>query len=145
MKGGNIMPQAFLFGRILVGCYYLQAAFHHFTDVSHLSRAAAAHGVPAPEVAIIGAGVLLLVAGLSFLLGAFPRLGVAAIVLFLVPVTLIMHPFWADRVPAQQQADLINFTKNVGLLGSALMFLAVPRPWPYSVERRWRLPVRAPV
>ena len=139
------MAQAFLLGRILVGCYYLQAAYHHFTAVGHLSRAAAAHGVPAPEVAIIGGGVLLLVAGLSFLLGVFPRLGVGAIVLFLVPVTLIMHPFWADRNVAQQQADLINFTKNVGLLGSSLMFLAVPRPWPYSLERRLRLPVRAPV
>jgi uncharacterized membrane protein YphA (DoxX/SURF4 family) len=139
------MAQAFLLGRILVGCYYLQAAYHHFTAVGHLSRAAAAHGVPAPEVAIIGGGVLLLVAGLSFLLGVFPRLGVGAIVLFLVPVTLIMHPFWADRNVAQQQADLINFTKNIGLLGSSLMFLAVPRPWPYSLERRLRLPVRAPV
>ncbi len=65
--------------------------------------------------------------------------------LFLVPVTVIMHPFWADRNVAQQQADLINFTKNIGLLGSSLMFLAVPRPWPYSLERRLRLPVRAPV
>ena len=139
------MAQAFLLGRILVGCYYLQAAYHHFTAVGHLSRAAAAHGVPAPEVAIIGGGVILLVAGLSFLLGVFPRLGVGAIVLFLVPVTLIMHPFWADRNVAQQQADLINFTKNIGLLGSSLMFLAVPRPWPYSLERRLRLPVRAPV
>ena len=139
------MAQAFLLGRVLVGCYYIQSAFHHFTALGHLSRAAAAHGVPAPEVAVIGAGVLLLVAGLSFLLGVFPRLGVAAVVLFLVPVTVIMHPFWADRNVAQQQADLINFTKNIGLLGSSLMFLAVPRPWPYSLERRLRLPVRAPV
>src|SRR6188768_1787931 len=70
------MAQAFLIGRILVGCYYLQGAYHHFTGIGQLSRAAAAHGVPAPEVAVIGAGVLLLVAGLSFLLGVFPRLGV---------------------------------------------------------------------
>ena len=69
----------------------------------------------------------------------------AALVLFLVPVTLIMHAFWADHDPVQQQNNLINFTKNIGLLGSSLMFLAVPRPWPYSVERRLRLPVRAPV
>ena len=139
------MAQAFLIGRILVGCYYLQSAYHHFTGIGQLSRAAAAHGVPAPEVAVIGAGVLLLVAGLSFLLGVFPRLGVGAIVLFLVPVTLIMHAFWADRNPMQRQSDLINFSKNVGLLGSSLMFLAVPRPWPYSLERRLRLPIRAHV
>ena len=139
------MARAFLVGRILVGCYYLQSAFHHFTQVGHLSRAAAAHGVPAPEVGVIVGGLLLLVAGLSFLLGLFPRIGVAALVLFLVPVTLIMHAFWADHDPVQQQNNIINFTKNIGLLGSSLMFLAVPRPWPYSVERRLRLPVRAPV
>jgi putative oxidoreductase len=139
------MAQAFLVGRILVGLYYLQGAYHHFTGVGQLARAAAAHGVPAPEAAVIGAGLLLLVAGLSFLLGVFPRLGVGAIVLFLVPVTLIMHAFWADHDPMRRQSDLINFTKNVALLGSSLMFLAVPRPWPYSLERRLRLPVRAPV
>jgi putative oxidoreductase len=139
------MAQAFLIGRILVGLYYLQGAFHHFTEVGRMSHAAAAHGVPAPEVAVIFAGLLLLVAGLSFLLGVFPRVGVTALILFLVPVTLIMHAFWADRDPMQRQNDMINFTKNVALLGSTLMFLAVPRPWPYSLERRLRLPVRAPV
>ena len=139
------MARAFLIGRVLVGGYYLQSAFHHFTQVGHRARAAAAHGVPAPEVAVIGAGLLLLVAGLSFLLGLFPRIGVAAVVLFLVPVTLIMHAFWADHSLTQQQNDIINFTKNIALLGSSLMFLAVPRPWPYSIERRLRLPVRAPV
>ena len=139
------MAQAFLLGRILVGCYYLQAAYHHFAGVGQMSRYVAAHGVPAPEAAVIVAGLLLLVAGVTFLFGVFPRVGVAAIVLFLLPVTLIMHAFWADRDPAQRQADMINFTKNIALLGSSLMFLAVPRPWPYSVERRWRVPVRAPV
>jgi putative oxidoreductase len=139
------MAQAFLVGRILVGCYYLQAAFHHFTSAGQLAHYTAARGVPAPEAAVIVAGLLLLIAGVSFLTGLYPWLGVAAIVAFLVPVTLIMHAFWADRDPAQRQSDIINFTKNIGLLGSSLMFLAVPRPWPYSVERRLRLPVRAPV
>jgi len=139
------MARAFLVGRILVGCFYLQSAFVHFTQVGPLSRAAAGHGVPTPELAVIVGGLLLLAAGLSFLLGLFPRLGVAAVVLFLVPVTLIMHAFWADRDPVQQQTNVINFTRNIGLLGSSLMFLAVPRPWPCSVERRLRLPVRAPV
>jgi len=138
------MARAFLVGRILVGCYYLQSAFHHFTSAGQMARAAAAHGVPAPEVAVIAGGVLLLIGGLSLLLGVYPQLGVASLVLFLVPVTLIMHPFWADHASMQRQNDLINFGKNIGLLGSSLMFLAVPRPWPYSLERRLRLPVRAP-
>jgi len=139
------MAQAFLVGRILVGGYYLMGALHHFTNTAQMARFAGMHGVPAPELAVLVAGVLLLVGGLSLLLGAFPRIGVAAIVLFLVPVTLTMHAFWTDSDPMMRQADIINFTKNIGLLGSTLMFLAVPRPWPYSVERRLHLPVRAPV
>jgi uncharacterized membrane protein YphA (DoxX/SURF4 family) len=137
------MARAFLVGRVLAGGYYLMGAFHHFSNTHQMARASAAHGVPSPTLAVLLAGVLLLVAGLSLLLGVFPRIGVGALVLFLVPVTLVMHAFWADRNPMTRMDDLINFTKNVGLLGSSLMFLAVPRPWPYSVERHLRLPVRA--
>jgi uncharacterized membrane protein YphA (DoxX/SURF4 family) len=139
------MAQAFLVGRILVGGYYLVGAFHHFTDTAALARYAAMHGVPAPEAAVIFAGVLLAIAGISLLLGFYPSVGVASLVLFLVPVTVMMHPFWADRDPGMQQMDMVNFAKNIGLLGSSLMFLAIPRPWPYSVERHVRVPVRATV
>ena len=138
------MAQAFLVGRILVGGYYLFSAFHHFTDTHALAAHAASRGVPMPVVAVILAGVLLAIAGVTFLLGALPRLGVAALVLFLLPVTFIMHPFWNDHAAAARMSDMINFTKNVALLGSSLMFLAIPEPWPYSVGRRTRLGIRVP-
>jgi len=137
------MAQAFLVGRIVVGLFWLYNAFQHFTLVGPLSRAAAAHGVPAPELFVVCGGVLLLVGGLSFVLGLFPRIGMAAVVMFLLPVTLIMHAFWADHSAAARSMNLINFGKNLALLGSTLMFAAIPRPWPYSLERRLRLPVRA--
>ena len=133
------MAQAFLLGRVIVGAYYLMGAYHHFVDVHMLARAAAGHGVPAPEVAVLFAGLLLAIAGVTLLLGAFPRVGVVALVLFLLPVSFFMHPFWADKNPSARMADMINFTKNMALLGSALMFLAVPEPWPYSVGSRLRL------
>ena len=137
------MAQAFLVGRIVVGCYYLYSAFKHLTNVSSMAAYAGSHGVPAPELAIVGAGLLLAVAGVTLLLGLFPGIGVGALVLFFVPVTLIMHAFWAESDPAQRTAQLIHFTKNLALLGSSVMFLAIPRPWPYSLERRLHLPIRA--
>jgi uncharacterized membrane protein YphA (DoxX/SURF4 family) len=139
------MAGAFLTGRILAGGYFLLGAFNHFTNTREMANYAALRGVPAPTVAVLVAGVLLLVGGLSLVLGAFPRLGVAALVVFLVPVTLVMHAFWADRDPAMRMVDIVNFGKNVALLGTVLMLSAVPHPWPYSVERRMRLPARAPV
>jgi putative oxidoreductase len=139
------MEEIFLAGRILVGGYYLFSALHHFTAMGTLARYAGAAGVPMPQVAVVVAGLLLLCAGLSFILGIYPDLGIAALVLFLVPVTVMMHAFWSDTDPMIRQMNVVNFTKNIALLGSGLMFAVVPRPWPYSLERRTHLPVKVPV
>jgi uncharacterized membrane protein YphA (DoxX/SURF4 family) len=128
------MAVAFLVGRILVGVFYLLSAWNHFAHHAMMVPYVAARGVPAPGAAVVLAGILLAIAGVTFLLGVLPRVGVAAVVLFFVPVTLIMHAFWADADPAQRLADFGRFMANMGLLGSSLMFLGVPRPWPYSVE-----------
>ena len=54
---------------------------------------------------------------MTLILGIYPDVGIAALVLFLVPVTVVMHAFWADRDPAMRQIDLVNFGKNVGAPG----------------------------
>jgi uncharacterized membrane protein YphA (DoxX/SURF4 family) len=138
------MAAAFLLGRLVLGAYYLFSAYHHFSDVGALAHHAAAHGVPMATAAIVASGVLLAIAGVTLLLGVMPRLGVAALVLFFLPVTFVMHAFWADTSAAARSADLVNFTKNMALLASSLMFLAIPEPWPYSIGRRTRLGVRVP-
>src|SRR5262249_41142259 len=102
---------------------------------SMATQYAAAKGVPAAELAVVVAGALILFGGASLLIGWRPDLGVAAIVLFLLPVTFAMHNFWAES-GAERLNDLINFTKNIGQMGGALMLVAIPRPWPYSVETR---------
>ncbi len=133
------MAEAFLIGRVILGAYYLFGAYHHFAEPHMLARAAAAHHVPAPMAAVLVAGLLLAIAGVTLLLGVLPRVGVLAVVLFMLPVTFFMHAFWTDTNPAARMADTINFTKNMALLGSSLMFLAIPRPWPYSVGGRFGL------
>ena len=134
--------ELFLLGRLMLGTYYLYSAAHHFTGLGMLSQYAAAKGVPMPVLAVLAGGVLLAIAGLCFVLGVAPRIGVTALVLFLVPVTLTMHPFWKEQGPARVM-DMVNFTKNLALLGSGLMFLAVPTPWPYSLGRH-RIEIMAP-
>ena len=49
------------------------------------------------------------------------------VALFLIPVTVIMHNFWALE-GMQRISEFHSFLGNFALLGSALMFLAVPRP-----------------
>ena len=122
----------FLIGRILVGGYYIFNGFNHFSKKDMMAGYAKSKGVPIPDITIPLTGLLLLLGGLSLLLGIYPYIGVALIVIFLVPVTFMMHNFWA--VPKEQKmADMVQFMKNIALIGSTLMFLAIPTPWPFSL------------
>lgn len=123
----------FLIGRIILGLYYISAGLNHFTKLEMSAGHAASKGVPAPKLAVLGSGALLVIGGVSMLIGFQPLIGIAAIVLFLVGVTPVMHDFWSYADPQARMNDMIHFTKNVGLLGSALMFLAIPRPWPFAL------------
>ncbi len=127
------MEVAFLIGRIILGVYYLFNAFNHFTRLEMLSGYAASKRVPAPKLATFLAGVLLLAGGLSILLGVYPVAGVVALAVFFIPVTFWMHDFWAVQDPMQKTMQMVNFTKNLALLGAALTLLAVPQPWPLSL------------
>jgi uncharacterized membrane protein YphA (DoxX/SURF4 family) len=129
------MKEVFLAGRLLFGGYLLFSGAHHFRSVTALSFAASAAGVPMATTAVLVAGVLLIIAGLSFLFGIYPRVGVLALALFLIPVTLFMHAFWREA-GLRRVIDVVNFSKNVGLLGAGLMLVAIPEPWPYSVLAR---------
>ena len=127
------MKTSFLIGRIVVGAYFLYNGIHHFTSRAMMAGFAASKGVPYPEIAVPAAGVLLLIAGLSFLLGWKPVAGIAAITVFLIPVSIFMHGFWKEA-GAARASDMIHFTKNMALLASTWMFAAIPRPWAASVE-----------
>jgi len=127
------MEIAFLIGRIIVGVYYLFNASNHFMRLEMMAGYAGSKGAPAPKLAVLVSGVLLLVGGLSIITGFQPLIGVIALVLFFVPVTFMMHNFWAVQDQMAKMSEMVNFTKNMALLGSALMFLAIPQPWPFSL------------
>jgi uncharacterized membrane protein YphA (DoxX/SURF4 family) len=128
------MNAAFLVGRIIVGGFYLFNAINHFTKLGVMSGYAASKGIPAAKVAVVVSGILLLIGALSLLTGYRPTIGIAAIVLFLVPVTLTMHAFWSVQDAAARMGEMINFSKNLALLGSTLMFLAIRQPWPFALR-----------
>jgi uncharacterized membrane protein YphA (DoxX/SURF4 family) len=66
--------------------------------------------------------------------GIKPKEGLAAIIGFLIPVTLTMHRFWDVEDPQQRMNEMINFSKNMALVGAALMMVQIGEPWPVSVD-----------
>jgi putative oxidoreductase len=127
------MPYLFLAGRVLYGGFFLLAGIDHFRRVDMMTPYAGAKGIPAPRLSVLGAGVLIILGGLSVLLGVRPSWGVLLLTVFLVPTSVRMHNYWAVADPAVRQQDLTNFKKNIALLGAAWMFLLIPEPWPLSL------------
>lgn len=62
------------------------------------------------------------IGGLFILLGFKVRFGSILLILFIVPVTLIMHPFWLMSDP-EKMIQMTMFMKNLSILGG-LMILA---------------------
>ncbi|MFY9527389.1 MAG: DoxX family membrane protein [Candidatus Acidiferrales bacterium] len=131
------MDALFLLGRILYGGFSVFNGITHFAKLSMIAQYAGSKKVPAPKLAVAGTGLLLLLGGLCVVLGAWPQWGLWLIVVFLVGVTPQIHNFWAVSDAMQRMGELINFTKNVALLGAALALLklAETQPWPFSVSR----------
>ena len=126
------MQYLFLAGRILYGGFFALAGLDHFRYVAMMTPYAAAKGVPAPKLAVLGSGMVIVAAGLSILLGYRPTWGVLLLTIFLIPVSFLMHNFWTATNPQAGQIDQVMFKKNMALLGAAWMFLLVPQPWPLS-------------
>jgi putative oxidoreductase len=120
-------------GRALFALIFIVAAFGHFSSetIAYARHA----GVPLANVAVPLSGVLSLIGGILVLLGYHARIGAWLIVLFLVPVTLTMHAFWAVPDPMMARMQQAMFLKNVSMLGGALL-LAYFGAGPISLDAR---------
>jgi uncharacterized membrane protein YphA (DoxX/SURF4 family) len=127
------MKAPFLLGRLIFGGFFLYNGINHFVNRKALAQYVANKKIPAPDVPVAATGTALTVGGASILAGVKPKLGALAIIGFLAGVSPLMHDFWSHEDPNQRQAEMINFAKNMALLGAALALLAVEEPWPASM------------
>ena len=120
-------------GRFFFALIFLLAGANHFNKQT--IGYAASQGVPLASVAVPLSGVVAIAGGLSILLGYHAKVGAWLIVLFLVPVSLMMHKFWTVTDPMMAQIQMILFMKNVSMLGGALLISQLGAG-PFSLDAR---------
>ena len=113
-RGGTVLA-----GRLLFALIFLMAAPNNFTKQG--IAYAASQGAPLASFGVPLVGVVSLVGGLSILVGYRAKIGAWLIVAFLLVVTPIMHRFWGLTNPMMAQVQMINFMKNLSMVGGALM------------------------
>jgi putative oxidoreductase len=90
----------------------------------------ASEGVPNPRFALFGAIGLLLLGGISVILGAWTRFGAIFLFVFLAAATYYFHDFWKFADAGQRQLQTIQFMKNLAIGGGLLSLMAFGGgPW----------------
>jgi len=123
----------YLAGRVLLGGFFIISGIRHFQHLPMMAGFTGSKGVPQPKLAVMVSGMMIILGGLSILLGVWPHLGIVLVSLFLLPVTLLMHQYWKHTDPMMRINDQVNFMKNVAILGASWMLLMMPQPWPTSL------------
>ena len=127
------MKAPFLIGRLIFGGFFLYNGINHFIQRESLAKYAAAKNVAAPELAVTVSGAALTLGGASIILGIKPKIGTATVAGFLAAVSPVMHDFWRTKDEGQKMSDMVNFSKNMALLGAVMAIMAIDEPWSASV------------
>jgi uncharacterized membrane protein YphA (DoxX/SURF4 family) len=118
------MDAVLLVGRILFAFMFVMSGFNHLAKAEAMAGYAAYKKVPAPKLANLLSGVLMLLGGLSIILGVYADLGALVLAILLVVMAVKMHDFWNAQGEAKQP-EMIGFLKNVSMAGGALFLFAI--------------------
>lgn len=123
-----------LTGRILLALIFLLSGFGKIGSFAGTAGYMASKGLPMVDVLLTATIVIEIGAALMLIAGWKARLGATLLLLWMIPVTLLFHNFWA--LPAdQQQLQMIMFMKNLGLMGG-MLYIITFGSGPLSLDKK---------
>lgn len=133
------MNWLFLVGRVAFASIFLTSGWNHLANSGMLAGYAQSKGVPAPRATVLVTGLMIVLGGLSILLGVRPQIGAVLIILFLLGTLVKMHNFWAITDANQRMIERIQWQKNLVMLGGALLIIYFtrldPGAWVWSLRQ----------
>lgn len=127
---------AALVGRVLLASIFIWSGIGKITGWKMAAGYMAMHNMPLVPFFLFMAIMVELGGGLAILTGFQGRLAALAVFLYLIPTTLIFHNFWAAP-PDAHMMQLINFMKNVAIMGGLLMMVRFGAG-EYSLDSLWK-------
>lgn len=130
----SVTAAAALVGRVLVALLFVLAGWQKIGGFEGVAGYIASKGLPMPQVLAAGTIVLELAGGLALMAGFKTRWVAALFFLWLIPTSVLFHPYWASD-PASMQNHFNHFFKNVSIMGAMAMLVAFG-PGAWSVDKR---------
>jgi len=114
-----------IIGRVLFALIFILSGINHFTKSQAMTGYAQFKKVPAAKAAVLLSGIVLLLGGISMVIGIYADLGALALAVALIVMALKMHDFWTQTDPQAKQTETIAFFKNLSMAGAALFLFAL--------------------
>jgi uncharacterized membrane protein YphA (DoxX/SURF4 family) len=112
-------------GRVLFALIFINSGIAHITKMQAMTGYAQFKKVPAPKLAVIVTGLMIIIGGLYIAFGVYADLGALLLAVFLVLTAFMMHNFWTITDAQAKQGEMINFFKNLSLAGAALIIFVM--------------------
>jgi putative oxidoreductase len=120
-----------LVGRILLSIIFIIAGYNKIGSFEETAGYMASKGLPFTEFLLVLTIIIELGGGLLILIGWQARWAAMVIILFLIPVTFIFHPFWAFT-GQEMTHHFHSFFKNLAIMGG-MVYIMVYGAGPLSL------------
>jgi len=125
-----------LLGRLLLCPIFLLSGTMKIIDWSKTVESMTQKGMAFVPEFLVAAIAVELLGGLCLLFGYKARYGAILLALYLIPVTIVFHPFWAAE-SAAREPQLQHFLKNLTIMGG-LCTIAAAGDGRYSLNTALR-------
>ena len=119
------MDLIIVIGRILFGGFFLMSGINHFTKLEAMTGYAKYKKLPAAKLGVLISGLMLVIGGITIILGYYADLGALLLAIFLVLAAFIFHNFWKETDATAKQNEMLGFMKDMALAGAALILFAL--------------------
>ena len=119
------MDLIIVIGRILFGGFFLMSGINHFTKLDAMTGYAKYKKLPAAKLGVLISGLMLVIGGITIILGYYADLGALLLAIFLVLAAVIFHNFWKETDATAKQNEMLGFMKDIALAGAALILFAL--------------------
>ncbi|MBY0265477.1 MAG: DoxX family protein [Burkholderiales bacterium] len=122
-----------LLGRLCLAGLFLQSGIDKLLHFDKTLKLMASKAMPIPEILLPPAIAILLAGGVMLLAGWKARWGALALIVFMIPATLVFHSFWTYP-EAQFVNQFHHFFKNIAIIGGLLLIVGMG-PGRMSIDR----------
>lgn len=130
-----IQTLCLLFGRFLLGLYFILPAIQKITDYENMSAYMQAHDVPLISILLPLTILIQLTAGVALIVGFKGKFAAFILAGLTLVISIYMHNFWSMEEGVNRMHEMQNFVKNMAIM-AGLLVVAALGTGEFSIDNR---------